>query len=52
VEIQPGDHGHRPVGVRRTIGTPVIFVLCTAGWFAFASRLFDLYVMAGTGTAR
>jgi putative tricarboxylic transport membrane protein len=40
------------MGLRRTIVIPVIFVLCTVGWFAIASRLFDIRVMVGTGIAR
>jgi putative tricarboxylic transport membrane protein len=39
------------IRIPRTIIMPVIFVLCTVGSFAIASRLFDIYVMAGTGIA-
>jgi putative tricarboxylic transport membrane protein len=39
------------IRVPRTIIMPVIFVLCTVGSFAIASRLFDIYVMVGTGIA-
>jgi putative tricarboxylic transport membrane protein len=37
------------IRIPRTIIMPVIFVLCTVGSFAIASRLFDIYVMVGTG---
>ncbi len=30
---------------------PIIFVLCTVGSFAIASRLFDVYIMLGIGIA-
>src|SRR5262245_41004111 len=39
------------IRIPRTIIMPVIFVLCTVGSFAIASRLFDVYVMLGTGLA-
>ncbi len=35
--------------VRRTVLMPVIFVLCTVGSFAIASRLFDVYCMLVIG---
>lgn len=35
--------------VPRTLIMPVIFVLCTVGSFAIASRLFDIYVMLAFG---
>jgi putative tricarboxylic transport membrane protein len=35
--------------VRRTVLMPVIFVLCTVGSFAIASRLFDVYCMLAVG---
>ena len=39
------------IRIPRSIIMPVIFVLCTVGSFAIASRLFDVYVMLGTGIA-
>ena len=35
--------------VRRTILMPIIFLLCTVGAFAGASRLFDIYCMLAVG---
>jgi putative tricarboxylic transport membrane protein len=35
--------------VKRTILMPIIFVLCTIGAFASASRLFDIYTMLAVG---
>jgi putative tricarboxylic transport membrane protein len=35
--------------VRRTILMPIIFLLCTVGAFASASRLFDIYTMLAVG---
>jgi putative tricarboxylic transport membrane protein len=35
--------------VRRTILMPIVFLLCTVGAFATASRLFDVYVMLAIG---
>jgi len=35
--------------VRRGILMPIVFVLCTVGAFATASRLFDVYVMLALG---
>ncbi|HKB53738.1 MAG TPA: tripartite tricarboxylate transporter permease [Ramlibacter sp.] len=35
--------------VRRAILMPVVFLLCTVGAFASASRLFDIYVMLAIG---
>jgi putative tricarboxylic transport membrane protein len=35
--------------VRRTILMPIIFLLCTVGAFAAASRLFDVYCMLALG---
>ncbi|GGF46263.1 transporter [Aliidongia dinghuensis] len=35
--------------VRRTILMPIIFLLCTVGAFAGASRLFDIYCMLAIG---
>jgi putative tricarboxylic transport membrane protein len=35
--------------IRRTVLMPVIFVLCTVGAFASASRLFDIYSMLAVG---
>ena len=37
------------IRIPRSIIMPVIFVLCTVGSFAIASRVFDIYVMLGTG---
>jgi putative tricarboxylic transport membrane protein len=39
------------VKIPRTIIMPLIFVLCTVGSFAIASRLFDVYIMLGVGVA-
>ena len=39
------------IRIPRSIIMPVIFVLCTVGSFAIASRVFDIYVMLGTGIA-
>jgi putative tricarboxylic transport membrane protein len=39
------------IRIPRSIIMPAIFVLCTVGSFAIASRLFDVYVMLGTGIA-
>jgi putative tricarboxylic transport membrane protein len=38
------------VQIPRTIMMPIIFVLCTVGSFALASRLFDVWTMLGFGT--
>ena len=35
--------------MRRAILMPVVFLLCTVGAFANASRLFDIYVMLAIG---
>jgi putative tricarboxylic transport membrane protein len=35
--------------VRRGILMPIVFLLCTVGAFATASRLFDIYVMIAIG---
>ena len=35
--------------VRRTVLMPIVFLLCTVGAFASASRLFDVYVMLAIG---
>jgi len=35
--------------VRHTVLMPIVFVLCTVGAFAIASRLFDVYVMIAVG---
>ncbi len=35
--------------IRRTVLMPIIFVLCTVGSFAIASRLFDVYCMVVIG---
>jgi len=35
--------------VKRTILMPIIFLLCTVGAFAGASRLFDIYCMLAIG---
>lgn len=35
--------------VRRAILMPIVFLLCTVGAFATASRLFDIYVMIAIG---
>ena len=35
--------------IRRTVLMPIIFVLCTVGAFASASRLFDIYAMLAIG---
>ena len=35
--------------VRRTVLMPIIFLLCTVGAFATASRLFDVYAMLAIG---
>jgi putative tricarboxylic transport membrane protein len=35
--------------VRRAILMPIVFVLCTVGAFASASRLFDVYAMLAIG---
>ncbi|RYY73915.1 MAG: transporter, partial [Comamonadaceae bacterium] len=35
--------------VRRAILMPIVFLLCTVGAFATASRLFDIYVMLAIG---
>jgi putative tricarboxylic transport membrane protein len=35
--------------VRRTILMPIVFLLCTVGAFATASRLFDVYAMLAIG---
>jgi putative tricarboxylic transport membrane protein len=37
------------VRIPRTIIMPVIFVLCTVGSYAIASRLFDVYLMLAVG---
>jgi putative tricarboxylic transport membrane protein len=37
--------------IRRTILMPIIFLLCTVGAFAAASRLFDVYCMLAVGVA-
>ncbi|MBT0959439.1 tripartite tricarboxylate transporter permease [Alphaproteobacteria bacterium KMM 3653] len=37
--------------VRREVLMPIIFVLCTVGAFAIASRMFDVYVMLFFGIA-
>jgi len=39
------------IRIPRTIIMPVIFVLCTVGSFAIASRLFDVYIMLFIGVA-
>jgi putative tricarboxylic transport membrane protein len=36
--------------IPRTIMMPIIFVLCVAGSFSLASRLFDVWTMLGFGT--
>ena len=36
--------------VRRSILMPIVFVLCTIGAFASASRLFDIYTMLAVGS--
>jgi putative tricarboxylic transport membrane protein len=35
--------------VRRSVLMPIIFVLCTVGAYAIASRLFDVYAMLAIG---
>ena len=35
--------------IKRTVLMPIIFVLCTVGAFASASRLFDIYAMLAIG---
>lgn len=35
--------------IKRSVLMPIIFVLCTVGSFAIASRLFDVYVMLAIG---
>jgi len=35
--------------IRRTVLMPIIFLLCTVGAFASASRLFDIYAMMAIG---
>jgi putative tricarboxylic transport membrane protein len=40
----------RIVQIPRSIMMPIIFVLCTIGSFALASRLFDVWTMLGFGT--
>jgi putative tricarboxylic transport membrane protein len=35
--------------VRRSVLMPIIFVLCTVGAYAIASRLFDVYAMLAVG---
>src|SRR5204862_6867334 len=35
--------------IRRTVLMPIIFLLCTVGAFATASRLFDVYAMLAIG---
>jgi putative tricarboxylic transport membrane protein len=35
--------------IRRTVLMPIIFLLCTVGAFASASRLFDIYCMIAIG---
>jgi putative tricarboxylic transport membrane protein len=35
--------------IRRTVLMPIIFLLCTVGAFANASRLFDIYAMLAVG---
>jgi putative tricarboxylic transport membrane protein len=35
--------------IRRTVLMPIIFLLCTVGAFASASRLFDIYCMLAIG---
>jgi putative tricarboxylic transport membrane protein len=35
--------------VRRSILMPIVFLLCTVGAFATASRLFDIYAMLAIG---
>ena len=35
--------------IRRTVLMPIIFLLCTVGAFASASRLFDIYAMLAIG---
>jgi putative tricarboxylic transport membrane protein len=35
--------------VKRTVLMPIIFLLCTVGAFAGASRLFDIYAMMAIG---
>ena len=35
--------------VRRAVLMPIVFLLCTVGAFASASRLFDVYVMLALG---
>lgn len=37
------------VRIPRDVLMPIIFVLCTVGSFAIASRLFDVYIMLGIG---
>jgi putative tricarboxylic transport membrane protein len=37
--------------VRRTVLMPIVFLLCTVGAFATASRLFDVYMMLVIGIA-
>ena len=48
-----GIFGVRPLllvlRVRRTVLMPIVFLLCTVGAFASASRLFDVYVMLALG---
>lgn len=39
------------VRIPRTVLMPVIFVLCTVGAYAIASRLFDVYLMLAVGFA-
>ncbi|NRF69887.1 tripartite tricarboxylate transporter permease [Aquincola sp. S2] len=39
------------VRIPRTVIMPVIFVLCSVGSYAIASRLFDLYLMLAVGVA-
>jgi hypothetical protein len=35
--------------IRRTVLMPIVFLLCTVGAFANASRLFDIYAMLAVG---
>jgi putative tricarboxylic transport membrane protein len=35
--------------VKRSVLMPIVFLLCTVGAFASASRLFDVYVMLAIG---
>jgi len=48
-----GIFGVRPLllvlRVKRTVLMPIVFLLCTVGAFASASRLFDVYVMLALG---